>query len=212
MNEPLDRNKTELTHKLTALAVGHLTVIGCKPIETEVPVASGWIADVAGFTYPTMTEMKMGKILKRVILMNPLCGSDYRSAEFITTRHLFPLTAICEIKISIADFKKDYERKFKHTVANLNYLVIPKSIQDTIEPIINEGHSWKRDWSLIICSDNGEKILKCEIPYICGVGVGETIDIIANIAIRRCHRTQYSFNRAMLKAYRADKWGGLNQG
>ena len=68
--DPLDRNKTDLTHRLTALAEGHLTVLGCKPIETEVPVG-GFIVDVAGFTYPTMTEMKKGKLLKRVIMEQP---------------------------------------------------------------------------------------------------------------------------------------------
>ena len=58
MMSQLDLNKTPLTHRITALAAAFLDAHGFKPVETEVPVASGWVADVASFVYPTMTEAK----------------------------------------------------------------------------------------------------------------------------------------------------------
>jgi len=210
--EPLDRNKTVLTHKLTALAVGHLTVLGCKPIETEVPI-SGFIVDVAGFTYPTMTEMKKGKLLKRAIIEQPSLEhkSDYLADEYISRKRLFPMTAVVEVKTTIADFKKDIERKFMNGIADLNYIIIPKSIQDKAKKSYEEAilktksyYSWG-EWSFVIASNNGEKILESKIPKINTIPIDQTLAIVAQIAIRRCHRTENIFMRNMLKQYRADK-------
>jgi len=51
-----DQNKTELTRKVTAGAATWLTNLGAKPVETEVHVRQGWIADLAAVWCPTRTE------------------------------------------------------------------------------------------------------------------------------------------------------------
>ena len=211
--EPLDRNKTELTHKLTALAVGHLTVIGCKPIETEVPVGEGIIVDVAGFTYPSMSELKRGKLLKSAIMEEPILKghSDYFTEEYISRKRLYPLTAVVEVKITVADFKKDIQRKFLLPIADLNYIIVPNSIYETCHELLQKGQignmsywNWNT-WSFIVASDNGERILKSDIPKINTIPIDKTLSIVSQIAIRRCHRTEYAFMRNMLKQYRVKK-------
>ncbi|MCK5357339.1 MAG: hypothetical protein KAJ48_02995 [Elusimicrobiales bacterium] len=57
-----DRNKTNLTLKVTQESAGWLAGIGAKAIETEVPVCQKWTADVAAFWSPTMTEVKRSKL------------------------------------------------------------------------------------------------------------------------------------------------------
>jgi len=210
--DPLDRNKTDLTHKLTALAEGHLTVLGCKPIETEVPVG-GFIVDVAGFTYPTMSEMKRGKLLKRIIMeqpeLNEVNGSNkyYYAADLVAHKHMYPLTAVVEVKVSMADFRKDLDRKFNTSLANLNYLIVPKSIHDKVRDTLHAEKSWWTGtrWSLLMASDSGERLLRSDPPYICSIGTSETIEVISQIAIRRCHRTRYRFMRDSMKQYRAER-------
>lgn len=205
--EPLDRNKTDLTHKLTALASGYLAYIGCKPIETEVPVAPGWIADVAGFTYPTQTELKNAKLLKRLVVENPQLKGvpDYQLDNIFKMRNYFPLTALCEVKISIADFKKDLERKFQKGAANLNYLVIPQSIKEAVLDIEPHFLFLHLKWGMIVCSDSGEKITKVESPAVVPMTAADTIDFIASVAIKRDHRSRYSYMRAMMKSYRVEQ-------
>ena len=207
--EPLDRNKTALTHKLTALGIGLLATIGCKPIETEVPVGNGIIVDVAGFTYPSMTELKRGKLLKSAILDNPLLKREdsYTVVEYLSRKGLFPLTAVVEVKISLADFKKDLKRKFSQGIADLNYIIVPRSIKEKVQEAMNEvsHYDYYYHWSIIEASDSGGRILKSDIPRINEVPISKTLTIISNIAIRRCHRTEYVFMRSALKQYRVDK-------
>lgn len=213
--DPLDRNKTALTHRLTALASGYLDVLGCKPIETEVPVCS-FIVDVAGFTYPTMTEMKKSKLLDSAIADNPLLkGKDrYLITEYITRKTLFPLTAVIEVKVTIADLKKDLDRKFNGNIADLNYIIIPKNIEAKAKKLIDFTFLYRNscDWSLLIASDDGERIIKAEIPHIRPVPIDRTLEIVANIAIRRCHRTRYAYIRNALKQYRVNARNDKNSG
>jgi hypothetical protein len=61
----IDRNKTEITHNITRLAALWLDNHGFKPVETEVGVDQGWIADIAGVGCLTQTEYIGLKLLKR---------------------------------------------------------------------------------------------------------------------------------------------------
>lgn len=58
-----DRNKTELTHKVTAAVYRYLDERGFKPLETEVPICEGWIADLGGVIIPTQSELQELKLL-----------------------------------------------------------------------------------------------------------------------------------------------------
>ncbi len=208
--DPLDRNKTNLTHKITALASAYLDVLGCKPIETEVPLSDGKITDIASFTYPTMTELKQGKLLKRII-GDEVFGNDNR-ADLFRYRYGEILTVAVEVKISLSDFKKDLGRKYdlkKHIFipAHLYYLAMPRMVIEKIEGIANH-----RYWGLITCSDNGEKILKIEPPWFVNpLHSYQIIDLIAQVAIRRDHRTRYRVMRDFLKSYRAGRRNNAKQ-
>jgi len=61
-NPPADRNKTELTLRVTEESAGWLRGIGAKAIETEVPVCQKWIADLSAIWTPTPTEAKRIKL------------------------------------------------------------------------------------------------------------------------------------------------------
>lgn len=60
-----DRNKTELTLRVTEAAALWLSGIGCKGCEAEVMVAPGWLADLAAFWSPTRTEAVKQKLIPR---------------------------------------------------------------------------------------------------------------------------------------------------
>ena len=204
MKEPLDRNKTELTHKITALACAYLSILGCKPIETEVGMSDGTIADVASFTYPTMSELKKSKLLKR--LTGEEIYGDYKQASLIQYKYGGILTVAVEVKTSVSDFKKDLGRKYHfdkstHIPAHLCYLAMPKMIIEKIDKI----NFW-RYWSLLTCSNDGERIIKVSPPwYVFPLHPYQVIDLIAQVAIRREHRTSYKVFREWGKMYRAKR-------
>lgn len=191
--DPLDRNKSDLTHSITGTAMGWLSGGGFKPVETEVPVAGGFVADIASFIYPTPTEWKCLKLNRR---FDGTKGDPYDTLIETTKRFGTPLTAVIEVKISNADLKKDFNTKFRNFPAHLCYIAYPHGlIDETILPIY---------WSRLVCSANGQKLLRVDNGYVAihPQSPGDTIDLIANIAIRRHHRTQYAEMRAMLKAWR----------
>lgn len=198
MND-LDLNKTPLTHKITALAAAFLDAHGFKPIETEVSVAPGWIADLASFAYPTMTEAKKLKLIKDRKLLHPDQIQDM-------TRLIYTcgplLTAIVEVKVTKADLKKDWERKFKCRMlpAHLCYLAYPKGLIDKKELPMG--------WHGIECSEDGERVIRRHHSFIYTIHPqhpGAICDLIAAVAIRRAHRTRYREMRDWMRSYRAEQ-------
>ena len=197
--DPLDRNKTALTHKITALACAYLSSVGCKPVETEIPFG-GFILDVGSFAYPTMTELKNSKLLKT--LYPELSGNHNAQYNRFFQDYGPLLTFAAEVKTSLSDFKKDLGRKYSQdfsysTVgAHLCYLAVPKLLQEEANKVLR--------WGKIICSDDGEHILKATPPsWILAMHPKDIIDFIAQVAIRRDHRTKHRAMRDFLKTYRA---------
>ena len=189
-DDALDKNKTPLTHKITAVAVDHLDLMGFKPVETEVPVADGWVADVASFIYPTPTEAKKLKLIEGR-------SQEYHELQF---RHGPMLTALVEVKISRSDFTKDEVRKFSNPYppAHLCYLAYPTGLLDEEE--IPAG------WIGLVMSKNGERLIKVCRSWSIKVypqHPGDVADFIAQIAIRRDHRTRYKALRELRRAHNA---------
>lgn len=202
MKEPLDRNKTDLTHFVIACAIGYLANRGFHPIETEVAVASGWIADIASFCYPTPMEMKnLGIKAQRLRI-----ESDYGEIQF-EYGHL--LTALVEVKTTKADFKKDLNKKFsgQKYPAHLCYLAYPKdmNIDATEIPMgwigleVYPSERTIRKFRSLMFRKKGYWSYSSIHPQ----HPGEVADFIAQIAIKREYRTKYAANRAWLKMYRA---------
>lgn len=193
--EPLDRNKTNLTHKVTAVAAAYLSDRGFKPIETEVSVREGWIADLASFVYPSNTEIRKLRLFgKRKII------DEYYQNEDMFLRHYgAPLTALVEVKTSLSDFRRD--KKFDGCIfpAHLCYLAYPKGLLE--KP--------PTGWIGLIVKEDGSRLLRIDIGgfwvRIHPQHPGDVTDLVANVAIRLLHRTRYAQYRAWLKAYRAGK-------
>src|SRR4030043_963800 len=114
MQEALDRNKTDLTHRVTALAAAYLTTRGFHPVETEVFVERGWIADLAGYCYPVESELKKLHLIGGRSIIPEI---DYAEKYFFSYGSL--LTAIVEVKTSRSDFTSDWKFKTKIYPANL---------------------------------------------------------------------------------------------
>lgn len=193
----LDLNKTPLTHRITALAAAFLDAHGFKPVETEVPVAVGWVADVASFIYPTRTEAKKLRLVKDKKLLHPDQMENMARLVYCCGPLL---TAIVEVKVTKADLKKDWERKLNCKVwpAHLCYIAYPKGLIDRKE--IPNG------WHGLECSKEGERIIKRHNSFITSIHPqhpGNVCDLIAAVAIRRAHRTRYREMRDWMRSYRA---------
>lgn len=192
----LDRNKTALTHRVTAVATAYLDGLGCKPVETEVPVAPGWVADVASYWYPTKTECKKLQLDRRVqgLLLDEGC-----SGEGLAVR-LFghgPWTVLVEVKTSRADFAGD--AKFARAKpANLCFLAYPHGVLTKED--LPEG------WEGLECSSDGSKLLRVIRSWQppAAVHIGQTLDFVAQVGIRRDHRTRHRAAADWLRSYRAE--------
>lgn len=198
----LDRNKSVLTHTATATAAGWLDCLGCKPVESEVPVADGWVADLASWWCPTMTEAKNSKLLAAMVPPE-VQGSDHDRLAHLSRRVGGRLTIVVEVKVSRADFLGDRGRKYATngrpslaSPAHLLVLAVPPGV------ILDNEYLW--NWGVLRLSVSCERVTKFD-----GWGTpsalfpGQIEDLIAAIGIRRDHHTRYSGLRRMLRSYRA---------
>ncbi len=196
MSEVLDSNKTALTHRVTALAAAYLDGLGCKPVETEVPIQPGWVADVASFWYPSLTESKRLGLSKRA---RARLGNDLEIGNPISRAYgEGPFTVLVEVKTSRSDFTRD-TKKWEETPAHLCFIAYPTGLMDKEEI--------PRGWAGLQMSKNGTKVCR---THHASVGYrfhaqhsGDIIDFIAAVGIRRDHRTRNASMRDWAKSYRA---------
>lgn len=182
----MDKNKTPLTHRVTAMAVAYLDGLGCKPVETEVPVAPGWVADVASYWYPTLTEAKRMQLNKRVANVGELF-------DWPRVFGYGPFSVLVEVKTTKQDFARD--RKWScPPPAHFCFVAYPRGM-------IDEGEL-PQGWHGLETSADGTQLKKVS-PAHCNVHPqhpGILLDFIANVGIRRDHRTRYAAERAWIKA------------
>ena len=100
-----------LTARITEAAVSWLERIGCKPVETEVQVEAGWVADAAGIWLPTRTEAQAAGLIPSSLRHLPYEDQRRQDREEVRDR-LFaamqrPLVVVHEVKVTIADFRQD---------------------------------------------------------------------------------------------------------
>ena len=192
MNEPLDRNKTDLTHKITALAMIYLENRGFKPIETEVSIPGFGIADIGSFVYPTPTEAAKLRLanLKRF-------GLEQQNYDEIMFRYGPLLTAVIEVKVSRSDYKKDIGRKFNSSwPANLCYLAFPKGLIKSEELPLG--------WLGLEMDSQGYRVNRryWNHPMVHPQHPGDTTEFIAALALRADYRTRFARQRTMMKMFR----------
>lgn len=202
LTEP-DRNKTELTHVVTEAAMRYLDGLGFKPVETEVPIREGWVADVAGVAQLTYTEAVGMKLIKA----RPRCDYDRynRDAEYRQRHDALnayvdsayaslpdPLTALVEVKTSRADFKSD--RKWTaEPPANLCYLAVPRGMLS--------AHEYPKGWHVVEVYESGVVSIATR-GELFTVSLEQQLRTVLALAVRRDHFTRHARLRADQKAER----------
>lgn len=189
-----DRNKTALTHRVTAVAAASLDSMGCKPVETEVMIARGWIADVASYWYPSHSEAKRLR-LHEVTLPTRLIddGDDELDMRF----RLWgggPFTVAVEVKTTAADFSGDRKWSLPYP-ANICVLAFPRGVVKDIP----------KGWYGLETNMAGDRVLKWHriAGDIHPQHPGVSLDFVAQVGIRRDHRTRGRAFKDWAKAYRA---------
>lgn len=198
----LDRNKTAVTHDVTQAVVRYLDEQGFKPVETEVPVCDGWVADVAACIVPTRTEAINLKLVPRKPKYD--CWR-FRDEEYIAAYRsreagwdsLYdalpnPVTALVEVKTSRADFAKD--RKWSlEPPTNLRYLAAPSGMLRRDE--------YPAGWSVLTVNDAGD-VRMVQRGEMSAVPLERQIQTVLAVAVRRDHQTRYARLREFQKAER----------
>lgn len=189
-----DCNKTDLTKNVTAATCFWLDQHGFTPVETEVPIELGWIADLAAVICPTDTELQELKLVRR----KPSWKQP--EAEKLAWREeVKPLdrmmTAIVEVKTSRSDFIGD--RKWKAEVpADLAYIATPKGLIGASELPLG--------WGLLEYSESRDCMITNGVPRPRTTSHLQQRNLIHAIALRRDSLTRYEHHRRLQRRMRED--------
>jgi len=189
-----DNNKSALTKAITQAAICYLDERGCKPIETEVPVAASWVADVAAALAPTMTDLIQLKLIKRRPGYNGP-GYDEWADQLRKAQKL--MTVIVEVKISKSDFVGDHKWKEK-LPADLCYLAIPSGLALGAEGL-------PLGWGSLVYSEPSHSLRCSRVPMAAEVSTEQQLATILQIALRRDNHTRYARQREFNQAIRIEQ-------
>ncbi len=207
MTEALDRNKSQLTHVATATAAFWLANIGCKPIESEVPLPNGTIADLAAVWTPTPTEAKLSRLLKDLV-PDSVKTEQINQLQWVFRRVAGRITIAVEIKVSKSDFARDLGKKYARSFRErpslrpcTHFLIVaaPQSVISKSETL---------DCGVLSLSEDCSRVIKWRGPWHeNAVFPGDIEDVIAAIAVRQHNVKAYANLRRALKGYRASRAG-----
>ena len=190
----LDRNKTALTHRVTAVAAAYLDGLSCKPVETEVVVQGSWVADVAGIWQPTVTEARR---IHMSVPMQKRLGVKANAEYALHVCGDGPLAVVAEVKTTRSDFLSDHKWQ-RPPPAHFCFLAFPRGVLDP-ESELPKG------WFGLETSEDGTQVVK--VHRCCGFAhpmhSGLLLDFVTAVAVRRHHRTKYAATRDWVKAYTA---------
>lgn len=216
----LDRNKSPLTLKITSGVEVYLKDKGFKPIETEVPIEDGWVADVASVIVPTPTELIAMKLVPR----KPRMADDwsfwrvkfgdkywetpeYKQKQAQVAEHTAqwnaliqayvpPFTAVVEVKTTKGDFQRD-DKWIRPSPVSLRYLAIPAGML--------KRHEYPQDWFILEFSAEGKLLRVAQEGKFLEIPPEKKMWIIHNIALRRHHRTEHVWLRGVRKKFLAEQ-------
>ena len=199
--ETMDNNKTALTHRVTATAVAFLDRLGCKPVETEVPIAQGWTADVASMWSPTETEGKRLRLNDlAAATMDAKHADDWLeiAGQCRLIDRVFgpgPFAVLCEVKTSRPDFAGD--RKWEvPPPAHLCFVAYPHGMIDAAAIPVG----W---WGLETAAGGTQlKRLVRNSGRVFAQHPGPLLAFATAVAVRRDHRTRHAALRDMDKQLR----------
>lgn len=173
-----DRNKTELTLRVTEAAALWLSGIGCKGCETEVLVARGWVADLAAFWSPTRTEARKQKLVSWELPFEKLPGY---------------ISIACEVKTSIGDFRKDTKWD-REPPADIRILFMPSRMVPKAE--------WPKGWWVVLHHDAGGHAAVAQRAPLQIVSDAQRLRMAFALAERRFNRTNYAMWRDLARSHR----------
>lgn len=199
-----DRNKSELTHKVTQATYTWLDNHGFKPVETEVEMPwtnvkeKAWIADLAGVIVPTQTELVEMKMIPSPPRYNYMGKNDEYRAKREAWEALYKpldrrMTCLVEVKTSRGDYCGD--RKWTLTPGtDLAFVAVPSGM---VKP-----EEWPAGWGVFEL--RGDSVVKVRNPVPRVATIQEHLDVIYQIAIRRDHRTRHADLREARKMERIE--------
>lgn len=200
-----DANKTDETKMITANAARYFAVRGFRPVEAEVYINKGWVADIASAASLTPTEAQRLKLVeKRPFLRAGLTTQEHHE-RYVRWCDKFdslpdPITAIVEVKVSISDFARDNKWR-RDAASHLLYAAIPASLKGRIDVPPHVG-------LLVQCG----KSLRCERPPIVRtVALDQVVRLIYAIALRRDNHTRYERFREFERQYREHENDRINR-
>ena len=120
-----DQNKTELTKQITAATCFWLDERGCKPVENEVTVDRGWIADIASVVCPSNTELQDLKLIRRAPKWSKPEQREAWEAEVAAIACM--MTVVVEVKTSRGDFLGD-KKWTSAPIADLSWIAAPAGL------------------------------------------------------------------------------------
>lgn len=185
-----DQNKTEITKQITSATCFWLDERGCKPVETEVSVALGWIADIASVICPSNTELQELKLIRRAPKWSKRAEREAWEAEVAAMACM--MTVIVEVKTSRGDFLGD-KKWNAPPLADLSWIAAPSGLIAESERPQGWGileHSGGRDCMISRCA-----------PQIRMTTAEQQRNLIHAVACRRDNHTRYEHVNRIRKQY-----------
>ena len=188
-----DQNKTEITKQITAATCFWLDERGCKPVETEVFVGFGWVADVASVVCPSNTELQDLKLIRRAPKWSKRAEREAWESEVKAIACM--MTVIVEVKTSRGDFMGD--RKWTAPpMADLSWVAAPVGlITDSERP---------QGWGILEYSEARDCMIQRCPPQVRTTTNEQQRNLIHAVACRRDNQTRYEHINRIRRQYAED--------
>lgn len=194
----MDRNKTQLTHDVTTATIMWLDERGFKPTETEVPVRSEWVADLASVIHPTRGESTVLGLMPR-----KRKATDTIAWESLFQRLPKPLSVVIEVKTTRADFFKDRRKWLDFGLpADLCYIAMPRGM-------LTPGE-WPVKWG-VLSMHSDKTVAQLKTAMLAPVDLEQRMKVVLAIAVRRDHHTRYERFREQEKDNRNSRNATVNR-
>lgn len=185
-----DQNKTEITKQITAATCFWLDERGCKPVENEVTVDRGWIADIASVVYPSNTELQDLKLIRRAPKWSKRAEREAWESEVAAMACM--MTVIVEVKTSRGDFLGD-KKWVSPPIADLNWIAAPCGL-------IGESER-PSGWGILEYSQSRDCMIQKCPPLVHKTTAEQQRDLIHAVACRRDNHTRYEHINRIRRQY-----------
>jgi hypothetical protein len=201
--EPAANATPELTARMTEAAVGWLERIGCKPVETEVQVDEGWVADAAGIWLPTRSEAQYLHLIPPSLYSrygNPDTEESMerrqrrredRERAFAPLQR--PLVIVHEVKATMADFRQDgkWARPWPGDVMVLS---VPAGMLG--------ASSYPGGWFVLEHAKTGAVLRLAQRGRVGEITLEERASVTLAIAMRHYNRHRHALTNDLMRKWR----------